>query len=35
VAEQDAILGNVTNGETTEEADSDALRHDLGLPPAS
>jgi len=35
VVEQDAILGNITNDETTDEADSDALRHDLGLPPAS
>ncbi len=37
-AESDAgatVLQNVQNDEGTELADSDALRHDLGLPPAT
>ncbi len=37
-AQPDALLGdiaqNLTNDEGTELADSDALRHDLGLPPS-
>lgn len=31
----ESVVQNVENDEGTEKADSDALRHDLGLPPAA
>jgi hypothetical protein len=35
VIEEETLVGQVTNDESTELADSDALRHDLGLPAAT